>query len=136
MRNIITGRVLKIFAAMIALGYAYIALKNNEKFVLSTFAESLERYRPKKGRKHLAAVVSYLNKKTPEGKTDIDHAIGAYRKLIKHRSLIIIISDFLYNPSSLRRALYQFKDQAQRCVRQPTDDLPISLILQLNNEYR
>src|SRR3989344_8086074 len=34
------------FAAMIGLGYAYLAMKNNEKFVLSTFGEGLDKYRP------------------------------------------------------------------------------------------
>ncbi|MBS3128414.1 DUF58 domain-containing protein [Candidatus Woesearchaeota archaeon] len=104
------------FAAMIGLGYAYLSLKNNEKFVLSTFGESLERYRPKRGRQQLAAMVDYLNKKTPEGKTDIDTSLGQYRKTLRFRSLIIIISDFLYPIESLRNTLYQFKDHEIKLI--------------------
>ncbi|MBS3175788.1 DUF58 domain-containing protein [Candidatus Woesearchaeota archaeon] len=104
------------FAAMIGLGYAYIALKSNEKFVLSTFAEGLERYRAKRGRTQLAAMVEYLNKKVPEGSTDIVQALGSYRKLLHHRSLVIIVSDFLYNLNDLRNVLYQFKDHEIRLI--------------------
>ena len=93
------------FAAMIGIGYAYLAMKNNEKFVLSTFAESLERYRPKRGRQHLAAMVNYLHNKKPAGATDIKVALGQYRRRLRHRSLIIIISDFLYPTDELRRII-------------------------------
>src|SRR3989344_7680955 len=38
------------YASMIALGFSYIALKNNEKFVLSSFDDKLEFFKYKKGR--------------------------------------------------------------------------------------
>ena len=104
------------FAAMIGLGYAYLAMKNNEKFVLSTFGEGLDKYRPKRGRQQLAAMVAYLNNKTPEGNTDIDASLGQYRKALKFRSMVIIVSDFLYPIDNLRKTLYQFKDHEVKLI--------------------
>ena len=121
------------FAAMMGLGYAYLAMKNNEKFILSTFAEGLERYQTKRGRRHLAAMVHYLNKKTPEGKTDIDVALGNYRKYLKYHSLIIIISDFLYPVDTLRKILYQFKDHEVKLI-QVLDKIEKKLTLE--GDYR
>ena len=64
-----SGRISKAdFAGMIGLGFAFLALKNNERFVLSTFSDNLEVFKPKKGRSQLANVVHYLNNKKPKAR--------------------------------------------------------------------
>jgi uncharacterized protein (DUF58 family) len=93
------------WASMIGIGYAYMAFKNNERFVLSTFAEQLEPFKPKKGRRQLASMINYLNDKKPIGKTDIEAAMGRYKKLINSRSLIVIVSDFLYEIEQIKQVL-------------------------------
>ncbi|MBW2969454.1 DUF58 domain-containing protein [Candidatus Woesearchaeota archaeon] len=97
------------FASMFGLGFAYMALKNNEKFVLSTFADKLELFRPRKGKNQLMAILDYLNKKNPKGKSNFELALAEYKKLVKSRSLIVIISDFLYDPEQVRHGLLRFK---------------------------
>lgn len=93
------------WASMVGIGYAYMALKNNERFVLSTFAEQLEPFTPKKGRRQLASIVAYLNDKKPTGKTDIETAMARYKRLINTKSLIIIVSDFLYEIEQIKAIL-------------------------------
>ena len=98
------------YAAMVGLGFAYMALKNNERFVLSTFADQLELFKPRKGRKQLVSILDYLNDKKPKGATDLLQAMSNYRKVINTKSMIVIVSDFLYPIDHIRSALYQFKD--------------------------
>jgi uncharacterized protein (DUF58 family) len=93
------------WASMVGIGYAYMALKNNERFVLSTFAEQLDPFKPKKGRKQLATIIAYLNDKKPLGKTNIETAMARYKKLINTKSLIVIVSDFLYEIEQIKTVL-------------------------------
>ncbi|MBS3111864.1 DUF58 domain-containing protein [Candidatus Woesearchaeota archaeon] len=97
------------FASMISLGFCHVALKNNEKFVLSTFSEKLARFKPKRGVKQLAAVVQYLNSKVPKGKTNFEESLSKHKELIKDYSLIVIISDFFYDLEEIKTILLKFK---------------------------
>jgi uncharacterized protein (DUF58 family) len=97
------------FAGMIGIGFAYLALKNNESFVLSTFSDVLEVFRPKKGRAQLASMVEYLNSRKPKGLTKLDNSLAGYKKLIGSKSYVVIISDFLYPVEDIKKALYFFK---------------------------
>ena len=98
------------FAGKLGVGFAYLALKNNERFVLSTFSDNLEFFKAKKGRAQLASMVEYLNKKKPSGKGTLEKSLGSYRKLINTRSYIVILSDFLYPTEDIRRALTFFRN--------------------------
>jgi len=97
------------YASMFGLGLAYMALKNNEKFVLSTFSDKLELFRPRKGKNQLMAILDFLNKKKPQGKTNFERAMAEYKKRVKSRSLIVVISDFLYDPEQVRHGLIRFR---------------------------
>ena len=97
------------YASMIGLGFAYIALGNNEKFVLSTFDDKLDIFRPKKGGRQLGRILEYLNTKKPTGLTNFESSLVKYQSLINSRSLVIIISDFFYDLEQLRNVLYRYK---------------------------
>ncbi|RMD58673.1 DUF58 domain-containing protein [Candidatus Woesearchaeota archaeon] len=97
------------YGAKIGVGFAYLALKNNERFVLSTFSDSLEVFKPKKGRSQLANLVAYLNSKKPKGTATIDVSLSSYKSLVKTKSYIVIISDFLYPIEQISTALHKFK---------------------------
>jgi len=49
------------YAAMLGVGYAYLAMKNNDKFQFSTFSDDVDLFQPKKGMSHLMAMIDYLN---------------------------------------------------------------------------
>ncbi|MFA4886802.1 MAG: DUF58 domain-containing protein [Candidatus Nanoarchaeia archaeon] len=97
------------YASMIGLGFVYIALKNNEKFVLSTFDGKLDLFKPKKGARQVVEILAYLNKKKPEGTTDIEQSLIQYKHQINSRSLIVIISDFFYDVKAIKNLLHRLK---------------------------
>src|SRR5574341_47384 len=98
------------YSSMIGAGFAYLALKNNERFVLSTFSDSLEFFKPRKGRAQLASMVEFLNDKKPKGLSKLEQSLGGYKKLINSKSYVVIVSDFLYPIEDIRRALFLFKN--------------------------
>ncbi len=93
------------FASLIGLGFAYLALKNNERFVLSTFADSLQQFKPERGRKKLLETIDYLKRVTPGGTTKFSESLLSYGNRIGSRSVVVVISDFLYEPEEIKRAL-------------------------------
>lgn len=97
------------YASMIGLGFAYMALKNNEKFVLSTFAEKLEMFKPKKGKKQIIAILEYLNQRKPKGTSNFALSLAQYKQLVNARSMIVIVSDFLYEIEQIQTILYRYK---------------------------
>src|SRR3989338_5392680 len=98
------------YASMIGVGFAYLALRDNEKFQFTTFADDLEIFQPKRGMGHLAAMVQHLNSIKPKGFSKLNDMIRQYKKLIGSKSMIVIISDFLVNIEEIREALYLLGD--------------------------
>lgn len=96
------------YAAMIAVGYAHLAMKNNDKFQFATFSDDIEVYQPQRGVSQLMAMVDYLNSIKLKGKTDILSIVQKYRKLMGSRALVVLISDFLVEIENIREALYYF----------------------------
>ncbi|MBI4918663.1 DUF58 domain-containing protein [archaeon] len=97
------------YASMIGLGFAYMAMRNNERFVLSTFADQLSVFKPKKGRKQLMLLLDHLNNEKAKGFSKIEESLSSYKKLINSKSLVIIISDFLYDINQIKNVLLKFK---------------------------
>ncbi|MBW3011065.1 DUF58 domain-containing protein [Candidatus Woesearchaeota archaeon] len=93
------------YASMLTVGFAYLTLRENEKFQLSTFAEEINSFRPKRGRAHLAQMIEILNNMKVEGKTDLIRAARTVKKSIFSRSMIVVISDFLYPLEDIETAL-------------------------------
>lgn len=117
------------YASMLGVGFAYLAMRNNEKFMLSTFSNELDLFKPKRGKKQLAAIVDYLNEKKPKGVTDLLKSLGEYHKKISSRSCIVLISDFLYDVAQLRDVLARLKGH-QIYLIQVLDELEINLKLE------
>ena len=93
------------YAAMIGVGFAYLAMKDNEKFQFATFSDKLDLFQPRKGMHQLAAMVDHLNSLKVEGKTDFFNTIASYKRLLGSKSLIIIVSDLLFDPEAIKDAL-------------------------------
>ena len=121
------------YAAMIGIGFAYMAMKKNEKFVLSTFSDTFELFAPKRGKRQLVATLDYLRNKKAEGVSKFEEALSGYSKCVKHKSMIVIISDFLYDIEDVRRVLYRFKNHEIKLV-QVLD--PMEVKLNLRGEFK
>jgi len=97
------------YAAMVGLGFAYMALRDNEKFNFNTFAEGLDVVKARKGTNQLMSIVNHLNEVTPSGKSEFAKSMQEYKRNVTSRSLIVIISDFLYDIGEVRTVLNLFK---------------------------
>ncbi len=98
------------YASMIGVGFAYLALRDNERFQFSTFADTLDIFQPKRGMSHLAAMVQHLNSIKPKGNSKIVDTIRQYKKVIGSRSMLVLVSDFLVNIEEIREAFYMLGD--------------------------
>jgi uncharacterized protein (DUF58 family) len=98
------------YAAMLALGFAYLVTKDNEKFGLSIFAEEINITKPKRGRKYLSQTIDILNGAELSGKTNFDYCMEKYASIIKSRSLVIIVSDFMAEINDIKNAIFRFGD--------------------------
>ncbi len=97
------------YAAMVGLGFSYIARKNNERFILNTFTEHVTSFRPKKGAGNLANMFHFLSDLKVEGKSNFIQSMDEYRKRITSKSLIVFISDFLYDPDEVEEVISRYR---------------------------
>lgn len=97
------------YGSMIALGFAYIALKNNEKFVLATFDDKLDFFRPRKGAGQIASMLHYLNSKKAVGVSSFENSLVKYKELVSSRAMVVVISDFFYDTEQVKGILHRYK---------------------------
>lgn len=83
--------------AEIASVLGFSAIKNNDKVGLVLFSKIIEKYlSPKKGKSHVLRVVrELLHIKPKEKGTSIKNAIDYILKMVKRKSVIFLISDFI-----------------------------------------
>ena len=104
------------YAAMLGVGSAYLAMKENEKFQFSTFSEGLETFKPKRGMGHLASMVDHLNSIKLTGVSKFKDAMSRYKKMIGSRALVVIISDFLFDIEDIEQGLIMLGDQDMKII--------------------
>ena len=76
---------------------AFSAIKNNDKVGLIIFTDKIEKFvPPQKGRAHVLRLIREILYFEPEGiGTDIGIAMEYFNKVIKRKSVVFLISDFL-----------------------------------------
>ena len=97
------------YAAEVGLGFAYMAYRNNERFLMSTFTDTVHRVQPGKGRNQLMEMFEIFSKHKVIGKSDFREAMNEYKKSIKSKSMIVLISDFLFNLDDAREILSRYR---------------------------
>ena len=104
------------YAAMLALGFSYMSARNNEKFHLSLISEQTDYLRAKRSSNQVLGFLKYLNKVKCKGIINFEQELRKYKKTIKSKSLVVIISDFLFDIEQIRNALYLFKNHDLRVI--------------------
>jgi uncharacterized protein (DUF58 family) len=91
------GRFKAEVAAEIAAVIAMAAIKNNDRVGLLSFTDRIEEFvPPKKGRRHALRLIRDLLAFQPVGRgTDIATALDYLGRILRHRAIIFLISDFL-----------------------------------------
>jgi len=76
---------------------AFSAIKNNDKVGMIIFTDRIEKFiPPKKGRAHVLRLIREILHFKPEGTgTDISGALEYFNRVIKKKSVVFLISDFL-----------------------------------------
>lgn len=84
-------------AAEISALLAFLAIKNNDKVGLLIFTDTCEKYLPpQKGRRHVLRVIREILGYEPSGTgTRIEEALKFANKVLKQRSIIFLVSDFM-----------------------------------------
>jgi len=101
------GKKIKKFeyGAMMGLGFAYLAMKDNDKFEFSTFAEDLHTLRPRRGMSQLASTIDILNQIHVKGESNFIDSMRRYKKVLHGKSMVIVISDFLMDLDEIKEGL-------------------------------
>ena len=102
-----TGQFKRELAAELAAVLSFAATTNNDKVGLLVFTDKPELIvPPRKGKRHVLRMVRDLLVFTPEGNgTSIESALDTINRVVKRRSIIFLISDFLVEPESFRSSL-------------------------------
>jgi uncharacterized protein (DUF58 family) len=84
-------------AAELCAVLAFSAIKNNDKVGLIIFSDKIEKFiAPRKGKKHVLRVIrEILYYKPEDSQTDLNVALEYLSKVIRRRSIVFLISDFL-----------------------------------------
>jgi uncharacterized protein (DUF58 family) len=94
-------------AAELTAVLSFAATTNNDKVGLLIFTDQVELYiPPRKGRRHVLRVIRELLAFEPKNRgTNIKMALETVNQLLKRRSIIFLVSDFLAEAESYRQAL-------------------------------
>jgi len=84
-------------AAELCAVLAFSAIKNNDKVGLMIFSDKIEKFiPPRKGKQHVLRVIrEILYFKPEDAKTDLNIALEYLNRVVKRKSIVFIISDFL-----------------------------------------
>src|SRR5438874_2793267 len=84
-------------AAEIASVLAFSAIRNNDKVGLVLFTDTVEKFiPPRKGRRHVLRVIREILFFEPQRRgTDVNVALQFLIRVLAHRAVVIILSDFL-----------------------------------------
>jgi uncharacterized protein (DUF58 family) len=89
-------------AAVIGAALALAAIANDDKVGLMLFSDTVNRYiRPRKGSRHALHLIREMVEPPIQGnQTDIGQALRVANQLLKQRSIVFVISDFLMEPQN------------------------------------
>ncbi|NOZ80251.1 MAG: DUF58 domain-containing protein [DPANN group archaeon] len=96
------------YAALLGIGFCYLAMKNNEKFRIATFGDDLTLFPTSLKGSQLGSMVDHLDGLQLSGSSNFEGSMVRYRRTIGSRSFIVIISDFLFDVKEFRNGIMQF----------------------------
>jgi uncharacterized protein (DUF58 family) len=101
------NRFKRELAAELTAVLSFAATTNNDRVGLLIFTDQIELYiPPRKGRRHVLRIIRELLAFEPERRgTDIKMALEKVNQMLKRRSIIFLVSDFLADPESYRKAM-------------------------------
>lgn len=94
-------------AAELTAVLSFAATTNNDKVGLLIFTDQIELFiPPRKGRRHVLRLIRELLAFEPQSRgTDINMALEKVNQILKRRSIIFLVSDFMADSKSYKKAL-------------------------------
>jgi len=88
-------------AIELAASIAFAAMRNNDNVGLALFTDRVEKFIPlRKGRRHILRLIREMIYYKPKNRTsDLKESLRFLSRVLKKRSIVFIISDFLYENS-------------------------------------
>jgi uncharacterized protein (DUF58 family) len=127
------GEVMAMLSALLA----FSAIQNNDRVGLLVFTSRVEKFiRPQKGRKHVLRVIRELLYHKPQEKgTDLAGALAHADRLLRHRAVVFVVSDFAAPDFEKPLKLLQRRhDTVAVSVRDPREsELPDAGFLELED---
>ncbi|MBU0756773.1 MAG: DUF58 domain-containing protein [Nanoarchaeota archaeon] len=112
-----TGKYTKFeYAAMLGLGFAYLAARTNERFQLSTFSRYFVTFKANRGMSQVMGFLSHLNKIKCTGHIEFSDLMRKYKKTLKSKSLIVIISDYLFDIEEIKSSIPLYANQELKVI--------------------
>ncbi len=86
---------------------SFTAISNNDKVGVMLFSDQIETFiSPKKGRNHILRIIREIINVEPKGKgTDLAEVLRHLTNMLKKRSIVFILSDFMNTGSNYKDAL-------------------------------
>jgi uncharacterized protein (DUF58 family) len=102
------GKFKRELAAELASVLSFSATTNKDKVGLLIFTDKVELYiPPRKGRRHVLRLVRELLAFEPEGNgTDIKLALDSINQILKRRSIVFLVSDFMDDAERYSKVLF------------------------------
>jgi uncharacterized protein (DUF58 family) len=102
------GKFKRELAAELAAVLSFAATTNKDRVGLVIFTDQIELFiPPRKGRKHVLRLIHQLLAFEPDGqRTDIRMGLNYINQILRRRSIIFLISDFLADPTSYKQQLH------------------------------
>jgi uncharacterized protein (DUF58 family) len=103
-------------AAEIASVLAFSAIRNNDKVGLLLFTDDVEKFiPPRKGRGHVLRVIREVLYFEPKRRgTDLVHALEFMGRVLPHKAIVVVISDFIFPTGDGNAALPRMIQTALR----------------------
>ena len=122
-----TSRTKRDLILEVATIFLYLAQMNNDSISVILFSDKIEKFiKPQKGRKFILKVLDEILKCKPDSKaTNITDALNFSQKVLKKRSIIFLISDFLDKSEYLLKLKH---------ISRKHDVIPIQIIDSLENK--
>src|SRR5664280_2109837 len=122
--------------AEIASVLAFSAIRNNDKVGLILFTDTVEKFiPPRKGRRHVLRVIREALFFEPQRRgTDLNHALEFLMRVLPHKSIVVVISDFIGSPA-IRREAGKTRLRPQLMLLESLGQASFSMLRQANRRH-
>jgi uncharacterized protein (DUF58 family) len=98
------------YAVCLAAALSYLMIHQHDPVGLITFADRVrDSLPPRSKRTQLGALLSLLSRLKPSGPTDVANSLTQIAAMLRHRSLVMVLSDLLTEPAPVLQTLRRLR---------------------------